>query len=34
MVSKTKKNTIVEENQDENFESTLQEFERMLKEKK
>ena len=33
MVSKTKKNTIVEENQDESFESTLQEFERMLKEK-
>ena len=33
MVSKTKKNTIVEENKDENFESTLQEFERMLKEK-
>jgi len=39
MVSKTKKNTIVEGNQDEsnldeNFESTLQEFERMLKEKR
>ena len=39
MVSKTKKNIIVEGNQDEsnldeNFESTLQEFERMLKEKR
>ena len=39
MSSKAKKQHIVEKNQDEsnldeNFESTLQEFERMLKEKK